>query len=404
MPHSPLPIAGRRIRFALVGCGRIADKHFEALEQHAERAELVAVCDTDPAALKRAVARTRARGFGSLGDLLAGSDADVIVLATPSGNHAAETIEAAEAGRHVVTEKPMATRWHDGKAMVAACDKAGVQLFVVKQNRQNATIQLLKRALDRKRFGRIYMVSVNVFWSRPQAYYDSAAWRGTWEYDGGAFMNQASHYVDLLDWLIGPVESVHAFTATLARHIEVEDTGVASVRWRSGALGSVSVTMLVDQKNFEGSLTVIGEKGTVRVGGVAVNEIQHWQFAEPAPEDQQIRAASYPTTSVYGHGHPLYYDNVIRALRGEAPAETDGREGLRSLELLDRDLSVGAGTGRRSGCRWSCEVRPPVWAHRHRMNPPTMRCIFRDTSRPAAWRSTVRRGERHSVTGPGYRQ
>lgn len=334
MPHSPLPITGRRIRFALVGCGRIADKHFEALAQHAERAELVAVCDTDPAALQRAVSRTRARGFASLGELLAGSDADVIVLATPSGMHAAETIQAAEAGRHVVTEKPMATRWHDGKAMVAACDKAGVQLFVVKQNRQNATIQLLKRALDRKRFGRIYLVSVNVFWSRPQAYYDSAPWRGTWEYDGGAFMNQASHYVDLLDWLIGPVESVHAFTATLARRIEVEDTGVASVRWRSGALGSVSVTMLVDQKNFEGSLTVIGEKGTVRVGGVAVNEIQHWQFAEPEPEDQEIRAASYATSSVYGHGHPLYYDNVIKALRGEARAETDGREGLRSLELL----------------------------------------------------------------------
>jgi UDP-N-acetyl-2-amino-2-deoxyglucuronate dehydrogenase len=218
--------------------------------------------------------------------------------------------------------------------MVAACDHAGVKLFVVKQNRQNATIQLLKRAIEQRRFGKIYMVSVNVFWSRPQEYYDSAAWRGTWEYDGGAFMNQASHYVDLLDWLVGPVESVHAFTATLARNIEVEDTGVASVRWRSGALGSVSVTMLVHQKNFEGSLTIIGEKGTVRLGGVAVNEIQHWQFADGAPDDELVRKASYETTSVYGHGHPMYYDNVIRALRGEATAETDGREGLRSLELL----------------------------------------------------------------------
>jgi len=334
MPHPPVPITGRRIRFALVGCGRIADKHFEALDQHKERAELVAVCDTDPVALERAVARTRVRGFASLTELLAGSNADVIILATPSGIHAAEAIEAADAGRHVVTEKPMATRWHDGKAMVTACDRAGVKLFVVKQNRQNATVQLLRQAIERRRFGRIYMVSVNVFWSRPQEYYDSAAWRGTWEYDGGAFMNQASHYVDLLDWLVGPVESVHAFTATLARHIEVEDTGVASVRWRSGALGSVSVTMLVHQKNFEGSLTIIGEKGTVRLGGVAVNEIQHWQFAEAEPDDATIREASYPTVSVYGHGHPAYYDNVISALRGEAAAETDGREGLRSLELL----------------------------------------------------------------------
>ncbi|HXI19442.1 MAG TPA: Gfo/Idh/MocA family oxidoreductase, partial [Gemmatimonadales bacterium] len=334
MPLAPIPIVGRRLRFALVGCGRIAEKHIEALERHAERAELVAVCDTDPASLERARRRTGAPGFASLERMLAESNAEVIVLCTPSGLHASQTIASAEAGRHVVTEKPMATRWHDGKAMVAACDKAGVALFVVKQNRQNGTIQLLKRALDQRRFGRVYMVTVNVFWTRPQAYYDSAPWRGTWEFDGGAMMNQASHYVDLLDWLIGPVESVHAFTATLARHIEVEDTAVATVRWRSGALGSVNVTMLTPGKNFEGSLTVIGEKGTVRVGGVAVNQMQHWEFTEPEPEDARIRDASYQTPSVYGFGHPLYYDNVIRALRGEARPETDGREGLRSLELL----------------------------------------------------------------------
>jgi UDP-N-acetyl-2-amino-2-deoxyglucuronate dehydrogenase len=334
MPLAPVPITNRRVRFALVGCGRIAGKHIEALAVHAERAELVAVCDSNATVLQGAMQRTRLPGFASLGELLAGSNAEVIVLATPSGLHAVQTIEAAEAGRHVVTEKPMATRWHDGKSMVQACDKAGVQLFVVKQNRQNATIQLLKRAIDRRRFGRIYMVTVNVFWSRPQEYYDSAPWRGTWEFDGGAFMNQASHYVDLLDWLIGPVESVTAYTATLARHIEVEDTGAAIVRWRNGALGSVNVTMLTHAKNLEGSITVLGEKGTVRVGGLAVNEIQHWEFAEPDPDDQRVASASYKTPSVYGVGHPLYYDNVIRALRGEVRAETDGREGLRSLELL----------------------------------------------------------------------
>ncbi len=334
MPLSTIPISNRRIRFALVGCGRIAEKHIEALERHRERAELVAVCDSDSGALERAVARTGVAGFPSLEQLLAQSSADVIVLATPSGMHAAQTIQAAEAGRHVVTEKPMATRWHDGQAMVAACDKAGVELFVVKQNRRNATIQLLKRAIDKRRFGRIFMVSVNVFWSRPQSYYDSAPWRGTWEFDGGAFMNQASHYVDLLDWLIGPVESVHSFVGTLARHIEVEDTGVANIRWRNGALGSVSVTMLAHAKNFEGSITVLGERGTVRLGGVAVNEVQHWHFETPDPDDELVKNASYETTSVYGYGHPLYYDNVIKALRGEAPPETDGREGLRSLELL----------------------------------------------------------------------
>lgn len=327
-------ITGRKIRFALVGCGRIAEKHFESLRRHSERVELVAVCDADTAALDAAVKRTGAKGYTSLDALLEVGGCDAIVLTTPSGMHADQGIQAARAGVHVVTEKPMATRWEDGKRLVKACDEAGVHLFVVKQNRRNTTLQLLKRAVDKHRFGRIYMVNVNVFWSRPQAYYDSAKWRGTWEFDGGAFMNQASHYVDLLDWLVGPVESVQAFTATLARNIEVEDTGVVSIKWRSGALGSMNVTMLTYPQNLEGSIIILGEKGTAKIGGVAVNEISHWQFADADPDDELIKNASYETTSVYGFGHPLYYDNVIKTLRGEAEPETDGREGLRSLELL----------------------------------------------------------------------
>jgi UDP-N-acetyl-2-amino-2-deoxyglucuronate dehydrogenase len=259
---------------------------------------------------------------------------DLVVLCTPSGLHSQQAIKVAQHGVHVVTEKPMATRWTDGLDMVRACDEAGVRLFVVKQNRRNATLQLLKRAMEQGRFGRIFMVTINVFWSRPQQYYDSARWRGTWEFDGGALMNQASHYVDLVDWLVGPVESVQAYIATLARNIQVEDTATVGVRWRSGALGSVNVTMLAYPKNFEGSITILGECGTARVGGVAVNEIQQWQFADARPEDKEIAAANYTTTSVYGFGHPLYYENVIKVLRGECEPETDGREGLRSLEIL----------------------------------------------------------------------
>jgi UDP-N-acetyl-2-amino-2-deoxyglucuronate dehydrogenase len=257
-----------------------------------------------------------------------------VVIATPSGLHSQQAQEVAAAGLDVMTEKPMATRWADGVAMVRACDDAGVRLFVVKQNRRNRTLQLLKQAVDAGRFGRIYMVTVNVFWTRPQGYYDSAAWRGTWEFDGGAFMNQASHYVDLLDWIVGPVESVMSYTGTLARNIEVEDTGVAALKWRNGAMGTISVTMLTYPKNMEGSITILGEKGSVRIGGVAVNEIKHWEFDAPHAMDAQIADASYATTSIYGFGHPLYYRNVIDALRGDAEAETDGREGLKSLELL----------------------------------------------------------------------
>lgn len=327
-------IKDRKIRFAVVGCGRIAANHFAALEKHREAAELAAVCDTDPAALARAVQRTGAQPYASLTELLARTDLDAIVLCTPSGLHSQQTIKAAERGVHVITEKPMATRWVDGIEMVRACDEHGVRLFVVKQNRRNATLQLLKRAMDQKRFGRIFMVTINVFWSRPQEYYDSARWRGTWEFDGGALMNQASHYIDLVDWLIGPVESVQAYIGTLARNIQVEDTATVGIRWRSGALGSVNVTMLTYPKNLEGSITILGETGSVRVGGVAVNEIQQWQFADSRPEDADIQAANYNTTSVYGFGHPLYYENVISALRGAAEAETDGREGLKSLEVL----------------------------------------------------------------------
>ena len=323
-----------RIRFAVVGCGRIAQNHFAALKQHAARAELVAVCDNRPRALADAVASTGAQGYVSLDALLAGSDAEVVVLATPSGLHSRQAIKVAQSGRHVLSEKPMATKWDEGVAMVRACRDAGVKLFVVKQNRLNATLQLVKRAVEQGRFGRLAMVNVNVFWTRPQSYYDAAPWRGRWDMDGGAFMNQASHYVDMVDWLVGPVDNVHAYTATLARDIEAEDTGVMSLRLRSGALASVNVTMLTHNKNFEGSITLLGERGTVRVGGVAVNKVEHWEFETAHEDDAKVASASYGVESVYGPGHPLYYDNVINTLRGVANAAVDGYEGLRSLEVL----------------------------------------------------------------------
>ena len=327
-------IQGRKIRIGIVGCGRIAKNHFAAIEAHSDNLELVAVCDNNAATLAAHQERYQVPAYQRIEDLLKAEQLDLVALCTPSGLHPEQAVIAARHGVNVMTEKPMATRWQDGVRMVRACDEAEVYLFVVKQNRRNTTLQLLKRAVEEKRFGKIYMVSINVFWTRPQEYYDSAKWRGTWELDGGAFMNQASHYVDLIDWLIGPVDSVHAMTATLARDIQVEDTGVLNVRWRSGALGSMSVTMLTYPKNLEGSITILGEKGTVRVGGVAVNDIQVWDFAEPCDYDAKIKEANYETTSVYGFGHPLYYKNVIDVLRGEAEPETDGREGLGSLEVL----------------------------------------------------------------------
>ena len=327
------PIVGRKIRLGLVGCGRISANHFSSIEKFSNDIELVSICDTHSDVLQEHLQKLSVNGYASLVEMLDSETLDMVVLCTPSGLHAEQAILAASRGLHVMTEKPMATRWRDGVGMVRACDEAGVYLFVVKQNRSNSTLQLLKRAIDEKRFGKIHLVHLNVFWTRPQAYYDQARWRGTWEFDGGAFMNQASHYVDLLDWLIGPVEKVQAMMST-TRDIEVEDTGVLNISWRNGTLGSMSVTMLTYPNNFEGSMTILGEKGSVRVGGVAVNDILHWKFDEARDYDSQIEEANYQTTSVYGFGHPLYYKNIIDVLRGKAEPETDGREGLKSLEIL----------------------------------------------------------------------
>ena len=333
MHHYPT-ITGRKIKIAVVGCGRISRNHFGSIEKLSDELELVAICDIDQLVLAEHAEKYKVPAYRDMEEMLQKEQIDLVSLCTPSGIHPDQAVLAARNKVHVMTEKPMATRWNDGVRMVKACDEAGVRLFVVKQNRRNTTLQLLKRAVTEKRFGKIHMVHLNVFWTRPQSYYDQGnGWRGTWEFDGGAFMNQASHYVDLLDWLIGPVEKVQAMMST-TRDIEVEDTGVLNVKWRNGALGSMSVTMLTYPQNLEGSITILGEKGTVRIGGVAVNDIQLWQFDQPKDYDRQIQEANYETTSVYGLGHPLYYKNVVDVMRGEADPETDGREGLKSLELL----------------------------------------------------------------------
>lgn len=329
-----LSISDRKIRIAIVGCGRISKNHFSSIDQHSNDIKLVAICDLDSDNLNINQEIYAVPAYRDLEEMLQKEQLDLVVLCTPSGTHPDQAVLAAQYKVHVMTEKPMATRWSDGIRMVRACDEAGVRLFVVKQNRRNSTLQLLKRAVKEKRFGKIHMVHLNVFWTRPQSYYDQGnGWRGTWEFDGGAFMNQASHYVDLLDWLIGPVEKVQAMMST-TRDIEVEDTGVLNVKWRNGALGSMSVTMLTYPKNLEGSIIILGEHGTVRVGGVAVNDIQLWEFDKPKDYDSEIKMANYETTSVYGFGHSSYYDNVIEVMRGNAEPEIDGREGLKSLELL----------------------------------------------------------------------
>lgn len=331
-------------RIALIGCGRISKNHVDAI-QRIDGLELVAACD---AVEERARAVAEPLGipwYTSYEKMLAEVPSDIVTIATPSGYHPAQGVLAAKSGRHVVTEKPMAISLKGADELVQACDAAGVHLFVVKQNRLNAPVQMLKRAVDRGRFGRLYLANCTVRWTRPQEYYEQASWRGTWEFDGGAFMNQASHYVDLIQWIVGPVENVMAKTATLGRRIETEDTGVAIMRFRSGALGVIEVTMLTYPQNMEGSLTVLGEKGTVKIGGTAVNKVEHWEFADSDPDDALIPNLNTNPPNVYGFGHEGYYRNVLAVLRGDAKPDTDGRAGRKSLELI-LGIYESAKTGR----------------------------------------------------------
>lgn len=327
-------ITGRKINIGIVGCGRISKNHFLAISEHKSDLCLRAVCDIDEPLLDETTSKFKVKGYNSMEKMLVNEDLDLVALCTPSGLHPEQAELAARYKVNVLSEKPMATDFESALRMVKICNDHNVRLFVVKQNRKNATLQLLKRAIDDYRFGEIKLVHVNVFWTRPQEYYDQGGgWRGTWKLDGGAFMNQASHYVDLLDWMIGPVQCVHAMTST-TRNIEAEDTGVLNIRWNNGALGSMAVSMLTYPKNLEGSITILGEKGTVKIGGVAVNEIKTWEFEDYNKYDDEVTKANYETTSVYGFGHPNYYRNVVEVLRGVAEPEVDGNDGLKSLELI----------------------------------------------------------------------
>jgi UDP-N-acetyl-2-amino-2-deoxyglucuronate dehydrogenase len=324
------------IHFAILGCGRIAKRHAELLGTgQIAGAKLVAVCDSDPRRSDAFATRYSVPGFTSLGALLEHPGIDVVSVLTPSGMHAEHAVAVSRSRRHVVVEKPMALTLADADAMIAAADTAGKRLFVVKQNRFNVPVVKAREALDAGRFGQLVLGTVRVRWCRDQSYYDQDAWRGTWAQDGGVIANQASHHVDMLGWFMGPVESVHARSARALVNIEAEDTAVATLRFRSGALGVVEATCATRPKDLEGSLSVLGAGGSVEIGGFAVNEVRHWQFVDALPDDAAIMDRySVNPPNVYGFGHQAYYEHVVGVLEGKARALVDGHEGRASLELV----------------------------------------------------------------------
>jgi predicted dehydrogenase len=324
------------IRFGLLGCGRIAKRHSDLLGgNHIEGARLVAVCDP-----VRARADAIAQKFGvpasyDIDDFLARKDIDAVSVLTPSGVHAAHVIACAKAGKHAIVEKPMALRLQDADDMIRACDEAGVMLFVVKQNRFNVPVIKAREALDAGRFGKLILGTVRVRWCRDQAYYDQDAWRGTWAYDGGVLSNQASHHIDMLEWFFGDVVSVHARASTALVKIETEDTAVATLRFRNGALGIIEATTATRPADLEGSLSILGAKGTVEIAGFAVNQIRHWRFVDELPSDKEvIEKFSVNPPNVYGFGHQAYYQHVVDCLVHQRSALVDGLEGRKSLELI----------------------------------------------------------------------
>ncbi|MVZ98467.1 Gfo/Idh/MocA family oxidoreductase [Sphingorhabdus sp. IMCC26285] len=323
-------------RFGIVGCGRIAKRHSEILGNGLiDGARLNAVCDIQAERADEMSQKFGIKAYHSLEEMLHSDDIDVVSILTPSGMHAEHAIAAANAGKHVVVEKPMALRLEDADAMIAACDKARVKLFIVKQNRLNVPVVKAREALDLGRFGKLVLGTVRVRWRRDQSYYNQDSWRGTWAQDGGVLANQASHHVDLLEYFMGDVVSVHARATRTLVDIEAEDTAIATLEFANGALGIVEATNAARPKDLEGSLSILGEGGTVVIGGFAVNKIQTWEFVEPLPgDDEVLEKYSVNPPNVYGYGHQAYYEHVIDCLKTDSAALVDGLEGRRSLELI----------------------------------------------------------------------
>jgi UDP-N-acetyl-2-amino-2-deoxyglucuronate dehydrogenase len=321
------------LKCVLIGCGRISSKHIEVLSNLPD-VQIAGVCDIRPDRLERAVAASGAPAFSHYMDMVETVRPDVVSVLTESGSHSRIACDVVPYTRNLVVEKPMALTLDDADRMISTCDHAGVSLFVVKQNRYNRPVVKLRQALSAGRFGKLSLGTVRLRWCRPQAYYDQDPWRGTWKDDGGVFANQASHHVDLLQWMMGPVESVQSYTATRLVDIEVEDVGLAILKFTSGALGVVEATTTARPRDLEGSLSIMGERGAVVIGGFAVNHVDTWNFDTASEDDEHPDEWSQNPPTVYGHGHMEFYKDIIGCIRDRRRAMLDGLEGRKSLELI----------------------------------------------------------------------
>ncbi len=329
---------------ALVGCGRISERHLKVIEQ-IPNLKLVAVCDVQVDRVNKVSTEWKVPAFTDALTMVKATKPDIVSILTDSGSHPEVGIELAPHVPVVVVEKPMSLTLEKADQLIETCERCGTKLFVVKQNRFNPPIQALKKAVDAGRFGKMVLGTVRIRWARHQAYYDQDPWRGTWKSDGGVFTNQASHHIDLLQWLMGPVESVKSYVATRLADIEAEDTGVAVLKFHSGALGVVEATTATRPKDLEGSISILGEKASVVIGGFSVNRPVTWNFQESEPADEEINKLITDPPNVYGFGHLPFYLDVLDCLESGRNSMLAGLEGRKSLEIINA-LYESAFTGR----------------------------------------------------------
>jgi len=325
----------RKIRFAIIGCGRIAPKHAESIQQIGG-ADLVAVCDIIEEKAQSFAKKYQADFYIDYLKVLERNDIDVVNICTSSGLHAEIGIAAAKAGKHVIVEKPMSMHLKEADELIKACKESGVKLAVCHQNRFNKSIKQLRQALEQGRFGRLTHGNATIRWNRNDDYYKQATWRGTWKDDGGVLMNQSIHNIDLLQWMLGPVESIFAYTARNLRKIEAEDVAVAVLKFSNGALGNIEASSTIYPKNLEETLNIFGETGTACIGGMAVNKIESWRFKEDFEEEEKeiIAVQEVDPPNVYGFGHQELILDMIGAIRENREPMINGQEGRKALEII----------------------------------------------------------------------
>lgn len=339
----------KNLNFAIIGCGRISHKHIEALADNVEESKLVAVCDIIPEKMDKVVEEyyelidkqtnnmnediKEVKKYTDYNEMLKEEDIDAVAIATESGYHAKHTIDCLNSGKHVLVEKPMALSIEDADEMIKIAKEKGLKLGVCHQNRFNPPIQKLRRAIDEGRFGKIVNGTARILWNRNDDYYKQASWRGTRELDGGTLMNQCIHNIDLLQWMMGSeVERIHAERDTFLRNIEMEDFGAILIRFKNGSIGIVEGSACVYPKNLEETLSIFGEKGTVVIGGLAVNEIETWKFADEKDYDKED--VSSQVDSVYGKGHTPLYKDFIDAINYDREPYISGEEGKKPVEII----------------------------------------------------------------------